>query len=106
MRLECLAFSSSPALIADKNRFSRPAFVACAGDIDTFPLMVLGVHRFALGGFVGLSYLHSSDESRLEIGWQQKWRAVPVASQTNVLLPISASEKLLLYRQEVSSATK
>jgi hypothetical protein len=62
--LECLAFSSSPALIANENRFSWAAFVAGASNVDHFPEAVVVMHHFTLGWFVNLSYVHGSDKSR------------------------------------------
>jgi hypothetical protein len=68
IRLESLAFSSAPALIADENRFSRAAFVAGAGDVNRIPEVVVGIHLSALGGFFSLSYVHGSDESLFGAG--------------------------------------
>jgi hypothetical protein len=68
IRLESLAFLPAPALIADGNRFSWPAFVTGAGDVDRMPEVIVGIHLFALGGVVCLFYVHGSDESRFGVG--------------------------------------
>jgi hypothetical protein len=70
--LECLAFSSPPALIADENRFSWSGFGAGASDVDRLHGVVVGIDLFAVVGIVSLSYMHGSDESRFGAGMATK----------------------------------
>jgi hypothetical protein len=54
--------------MADENRFSWPAFVSGASNVDHLPDAVVVIHHFALGRFVNWLYVHGSDESRFGSG--------------------------------------
>lgn len=68
IRLECPAFWSPPALMANENGFSGSAFVAGAGDVDSLLDGFVRIHRYVWARIVCLYDLHASDESRLGVG--------------------------------------
>jgi hypothetical protein len=103
--LESLAFSSAPALIADKNRFSGLAFIAGAGDVNRMPDVVVGIHLSVLGGFFGLAYVHGSDES-LFGAWVTAMAVCRSCRNPNARPNADCSQRKIFWnRQEVPSAT-